>query len=448
MHTYTDIDQFVGSISMVDDSDSPTATNFNTPNEALADRTRYLLSQSGAFDTWIVGADADTTYTRQRRRTVVRVAPTALSANRTYTLGNTGAVTGDLFEVINTALVYHVTVKSAPGTVLDVLGDTHQNTSEAFEAGGRHGIFIFNGVDWDLLYSAQNGLLMKEFLADGSWVVPANYTGIALAIGCGGGGGGGGGCGQNATTGNFTTGGGGGAAGIQSVAPIFVFAEETLTITIGGPGVGGTGGAAATNGSIGGDGGHTSIVRSATTIARFHGGRGGQGGIRYTGSGTPLLASGGSRGNFAFPASGTALVNFIALPASGNIMLSPGDGGPGAPNFYTTRSGDGGYQGFDYNGTAVSGSGGLHGANDTSSQGGGGGGGGAQGPFGNGGNGGVGGAGLAGGPPGNGASGSSVSANSGAGGGGGGGGGAGSGGSTGGDGGNGGSGRLFILIPR
>lgn len=46
MHNYTDVDVFPTNIQLIDDSDSPNATNFGTTDEGLANRTRWLFNRT------------------------------------------------------------------------------------------------------------------------------------------------------------------------------------------------------------------------------------------------------------------------------------------------------------------------------------------------------------------------------------------------------------------
>lgn len=258
-----------------------------------------------------------------------------------------------------------------------------------------------------------------EYLANGSFIVPAGVNQINL-FGCGGGGaGGGGGVGANAGGG----GGGGGAPILDITLPSVPLDSCTVTI-----GAGGTAGGIAT---IGGDGVATTVIGTNLLCTFPGGGGGGLGGTNIeTNIGSDSMAPGGRAGIPNGASSGTGgggggslgkggrgAGGTTAVTAYVTAMAGGGGGGGGETTAGTKQTGYGGAASFYTNAVSTSGTG--SGCNA-------GGGGGSA--FAAGGNG----------PTTANTAGTAAAANSGAGGGGG------SSGGTGATGGAGGSGRLYI----
>ncbi len=168
-----------------------------------------------------------------------------------------------------------------------------------------------------------SGVLTKmksvNFTASGSWVVPADTTGvIALLVGGGGGGGAGGGTGAGGGGGG---GGGGGAGGGVLMESLITTPGETLTLVVGAGGAAGSGGASLDggNGAVGGD---TSITSGIWTIT-VPGGDFGNGGLLNDTTTGGLAGDGGA-------------VSIV----SGNLNALGGNGGPGSDSA-TGNSGNG-----------------------------------------------------------------------------------------------------------
>jgi prepilin-type N-terminal cleavage/methylation domain-containing protein len=168
----------------------------------------------------------------------------------------------------------------------------------------------------------------QEFLASGSWAIPATTNSfIYLAVV---GAGGGGGCGGTSGGGG---GGGGGGSGYQTIQTnLTVQPSASLTITIGQPAALGSGG----GGCIGGAGGTTSITGGGISFSEAGGGGGGgwwdaSGG----GAGGSGQCNGGSGGSFACVGGQNGSCSGGGLGGAGGPSCSPyyeggGGGGGGA----------------------------------------------------------------------------------------------------------------------
>lgn len=389
------------------------------------------------------GPDADTSWTAGGGNQIIRI-PT-LTAARSYTLGNSGATTGDRImayvEGTGSTASGYVDVKNALGTGLFRLGMVRTGTGMSEQAEGDAAEFVFAEGAWRLLRGAGAGLRSILFTSFAIWICPPGVHKI-LVFGCGGGGGGGGGR-PNSTAGNrWVSGGGGGGGAEYKCMVVDVVPGRAYEIYVG---EGGAGGVAGDSGDPGGSSGIYDPILG-DYICFFRGGQGGR--TQVTTFGISSLgiyrAHGGSPvafpnragwGNFAddivIDAVPSGVTSFgFPLPAgTGGAGNGTGDGVVGSPNSFGSFSG---------------GSGGVKGTDSGIERGGGGGGGGGAGPFGPGG---AGGAGGNGGTPTAGSAGSAAPANSGGGGGGGGSGGtAGAGSGAGGAGGAGGSGRFHIAF--
>ena len=229
------------------------------------------------------------------------------------------------------------------------------------------------GTTAQRLSSAAGTLVYFTSVSTSQWTVPANVNSVEVLVVGGGGGGG------------SDMGGGGGAGGVRYTANYPTTPGETISVTVGGGGVG----APAGQGQVRGSSGSNSVFGSITS----HGGGGGS--SRHDGSGAPAAdgASGGGaaggRGNQDFPATGSGY-------GGGNRGRSiyPGEGHDGAWST-VTRWYPGGGGGAGSPGQAAPGHGGDGVANDITGSilywGGGGGGSGYQGIGGDGGIGGGGG---------------------------------------------------------
>jgi N-acetylneuraminic acid mutarotase len=166
-----------------------------------------------------------------------------------------------------------------------------------------------------------------------SYVVPAGITSLTFKSW---GGGGGGGAGANSTGG---TGGGGGY--VQST--ISVTPGETLTIYVGGGGIGGTHNALGSKaGGGGGGGGYTSVYRGGTPLLIAAGGGGGGGsrdataggagggGGGTTGvNGTDIATNNASGGNGGTPSAGGTSPSSTGNDGTAGSSLNGGDGADG-----------------------------------------------------------------------------------------------------------------------
>ena len=375
------------------------------------------------------GADATGTYTIGNGE-IITVS--ALTADRTYTLGTTGANAGDIMEVHLVSGIFPIlTVANGGGGGgnLAKLGD---------EGVTRRGVFRYDGTNWVVHYIGARGLFVEEWNSTGTW--DCNGQEWIMLIGWGGGGGGGGGQAGDTGADIYVPGGGGGGGSIQHIKVFEPTDGTTYTVTIGGGGTGGTGG---NNGADGSD----TTFDDGTTWFTARGGGGGRTAAETVLSTDTVLTMGGypvrgmgdksaGFGDNGLMLKETGVANFQAL----RLYMPPGSGGCG--DTY------GAHYGYHNQHGANGGAGGSKGANAGTAIGGGGGGGGGPGPFADGAAGAAGGAGNAT-NGGGGGLGGNGSTNGGAGGGGGGGGG-GSPGTpgAGGTGGNGGSGKMFIVYVR
>jgi len=385
--------------------------------------------------TSVNGADADTTY-QIGTASNIRVT-SSVTANRAYTLGTTGAVTGDIFCVwaddTATKRVEVVNGGGGGGTLAYV-----SSVSDGSALVARYAEFVYDGTNWALKTASRWGNFgVAAFTASGSWTCPAGVRG-ALVVGYGGGGGGGAGASGSVSTTDCAGGGAGGGGALAGAAFWQPTAGVSYTVAVG---AGGTAGVALTPGGNGGD---SYVSNGGSSIyAIFKGAQGGYHGVSGSAS-TGAYALGAS----CVPGGEPGYSTFaMALPLSGGT--GGWNGSAGLSGSSNPGSGAGGLLTLSSY-TMVGGSGGAAGTLSGSYRGGGGGGGGMAGPGGGPGsypgNGGAGGAGNSGGAGVAGTAGASAGANTGSGGGGGGGGGCGSSsGGSGNSGGAGGSGYLAII---
>lgn len=357
-----------------------------------------------------------------------------LTAQRTYTFSNTGAVAGDIVIVSVRAASNSVVIKDAAATTLITLGAVTNSASVWAE-------FYFTGSAWVLgPTSGAKVIAGTPFTSSGNFLVPAGCTSL-LVWGFGAGGGGAGGAQGASTNSNFggMSGGGGGsaAAGLKIITGVTAGDNYTVTVP-----AGGAGGAAGLKGS---DGGNAIVTGPAGTVTF----RGGQGGGAYSPSVT--LASGQYFVPGGGPSGGTTSGTDApyVMPSSMSVGGSYPSFGLGLPGFHfggPGKSAGAGTAGTTSPENYAGGAGGAVGTTASAYQGGPGGGGGAGGPGGVGGAGGAGGNASSSGNSGAGSPGTAAGANTGAGGGGGGAGGAASGtGGAGGAGGTGGSAAILII---
>lgn len=373
------------------------------------------------------GANADSTILASAHARVYRLLST-ITANRVYTMSNTGASDGDtlIFEC-DPSFVHEVTLKDDTGATLCVLGNLDTSECQWAEV-------LWNGVHWVLMRKGGVARVRSQtFTANGTWTAPPGVT-RAIVYGYGGGGGGGGGATGSTSTNTYATGGGGGGGAVESSFVAAVTPGSSYAVVVG---AGGTGGTA---GNPGNDGGDSTFADDAGTYY-FRGAGGGRGGS--VGTNEKAFAWGGTS---AHPGTNSIIDATAGGAAAGAVFCKqPNQGGAGTSNVppSAARAGMAGASAGPGWGIATGGGVGLD--NGGNYRGGGGGGGGGSGPVNGGGDGGsgsdgqavTGDAGLAG---------DAAAANTGAGGGGGGGGGAGS--TTGGAGGNGnsgGSGRVRVV---
>jgi hypothetical protein len=382
----------------------------------------------------IDGADADTTY-GIANADAIRISDT-ISANRTYTLSNTGAATGD--EI----LIFSDRAANEFDTLLTVRNAALANLIKLGPAGrAMWARFRYNGA-WFLAEFGDGTGYSQTFTANGTFTVPDGVT-LVFVTGCGGGGGGGAGTPGTNDTDDWAPGGGGGGGAIASTVAVSVTPGAALAVVIGAGGAGGASGI----GGQGVDGGDSTF---GATLAIFAGAQGGNSYGYSTAAGTAAYCEGGRAVRLTpYHTSRQALLAPVTGYATAFQSNSPGSGGFGVSNNALTPASvsPGGVNCF---GGFAGGSGGASdGADSGSYRGGGRGGGGAGGPFGVGAGGGAGGAGNNAGPGAAGSGGAIAGNNTGAGGGGGGGGGQGStAGSNGGAGGAGGSGLIKVYWVR
>lgn len=361
--------------------------------------------------------NADASYAMSGQILYMRVGAIALTAQRAYTLQNTGAVTGDevlfFFEPSNLGS-FNVLIKDNGGTTIATLGPTGDAV---------WGEFKFMDGAWKVKRLGAFIRRMRQvFTANGNWVKPAGFVGSHVELEGHGAGGGGGGP-ANVTNGTDVYGSGGaGGAGAQLIR-CFV---DVSAVAVGGsvPVTIGTGGAAgASPGSHGGAGGDT-IFDVAPPTVQFPGGIGGSAGRLTTDASRLVMALGGTPTPNSLPNSTASGIVRQWEPITGALFvvppLLPGQGGhAGSPNTNFT------FNGALPTGQLIPGNGGIgagiagtKGTDDGTRRGGGAGGGGGAGPSGAGGNGGNGGSGNAAGVGTASSNGASAAANSGGGGGG------------------------------
>lgn len=420
-----------------------------------------VLQMSGAgriIPSNVNGTDANTTYQPNAGNHTIYVGPSAITANRVYTLGSTGIVIGDIITVKNDSTGFTITVQDGGAVVLAVLG----LASISADCDAVSASFIFLGSKWTALYfDRQPRKYSQTFNSNGTWVCPRGVTLVEL-IGYGGGGGGGGGATRAGGVSSWVPGGGAGGGAPLQRQVVSVTPGVSYAIAIGAGGVAGIAGTnAVPHAGDGGDGSPTTFGALAT----FRGGEGGFGGLSVLVSvaGSGGLMPGGRSNDLAptFSIAGQPVVIF----ADDSSMIGfwhtaqPGQGGFGrvASSSITSDLGRFQYWGIGGNSvgtstTCLGGPSGTPGADgSTAFRGGGAGGGGGAGPgtpSGSSGaapSGGNGGAGNASGFATTGTAGGSAAANTGAGGGGGGGSGDGTAPAVGGSaGGAGGSGSLVV----
>lgn len=387
-----------------------------------------LANEGRIFPTPATGANADTTYYADGGNLSIRVT-TAVTANRAYTLSNTGAVAGDQITIFSdSSFAYAISVKDNGGTTIFLLGNTSL-------CDGGWATFVYVGGAWRVQHGGQGSRFRQElFTADGTWTSPRGVT-MAWLIGVGGGGGGGGGAAGTNTVDAFGVGGSGGGGALLGMIPVTVTAETGYAVVVG---AGGTGGAAGYN--HGQPGSDTTFGSGGSTIY-FKGAGGGYASLTALTSATTLQITHGG-GPAQQPSNWTQNAIMSAATEINYPTAVPGGGGfSGNGVDATNQATDGARSTF---GNYAGGARGARGTDSTTIRGGGGGGGGGAGPFGAGGAGGAGGNGNNAGAGGAGVAGTAAGANSGAGGGGGGAGGAGTSGGAGAAGGAGGSGLLIV----
>ncbi len=383
-----------------------------------------------------IGTNFDSSYTVGGGNNVIRVT-SGISANRSYTLSATGAVTGDIVYVYcETGFTHEIAMLDQAAALLYTLGN--QGTSD-----GQWASFMYIG-GWRLFQGGQGSRYRTQtFTAGGTWTCPAGVT-TAILVGVGGGGGGASGWFGAASpqSANSGSGGGGGGGALLGSLVVTVVPTTGYVVVIG---AGGTGGAGAFATNPGGDGTDTTFG----SLAAFAGGQGGQAGMRTTNTAALEPVSFGGAATRGAPRNNTPLTPPLvsalqAVPASG-----PQCGGAG--HWHSGGSagalGNGGSAAAANSSTLYAGGNFINmGVDSSPYNGGGGGGGGGAGPYGVGAGAGAGGAANNGGAGANGSVGASAAVNTGAGGGGGGAGGYGSA-SNGqaGAGGNGGSGQLTVI---
>jgi len=230
---------------------------------SAGDTVSGLLTMSGAgriARTVVAGADSNTTYTLGSGCSIIHVD--AITANRNYTLSDTGATLGDVIEIfVESTVNYAITVKDNGSTIIAVLGWT--NDSEAPWAS-----FI-----WDGQWLPMGGIRRRDtevtFTAGGTWTCPRGVTHVRIRALGGGGGGGGGSAADWGASGNGGMGGGGGGGARMADAVVAVTPGLIYTIAIGAGGTSGTKGHYGTSsgyGGTGGDGGDTTFSSPTPTV--------------------------------------------------------------------------------------------------------------------------------------------------------------------------------------
>ena len=173
----------------------------------------------------------------------------------------------------------------------------------------------------------------QDFLASGTFNVPAGVTEIIAEM-CGGGGGGAGGAGgitvAGARNGSGGGAGGGGAPYSRFVVPVLT--DTSFSVTIGPGGAGGTGGAIATSGNVGFIGGPSGLTGNVTgrTIGT-PGSSGGERGRLNTDVTQQYCSPGGSV---------SFTIDTLGVPRNNDGPGSaPGTGGNGGRNPFVAQSG-------------------------------------------------------------------------------------------------------------
>ncbi len=101
MHPYSGADVFPGNVSLIDDSDTPLASNFDAAPSGLADRTTWLKNRTGAFR--LVGVTAGRFSDAADPATTVLQLWNAITYGPDFSVltlsGATPTLNGDLVEV-------------------------------------------------------------------------------------------------------------------------------------------------------------------------------------------------------------------------------------------------------------------------------------------------------------------------------------------------------------
>jgi hypothetical protein len=297
-----------------------TALDKTVAGDTLAGRVQ--LSGAGRIAQNVANAaDANTTYA-VGSFTELRVT-SALTANRTYTLSATGAISGDVIAIgCDVAFGFVATVLDQSSAALITIGNGSVSEASWCEA-------LYNGTGWVLRRSSKGAAFTQAFTANGTWTCPPGVTAVRL-YGCGGGGGGGGGSGAS-YSGNTVQGGAGGGGAIASHATVTVTPGASYSVTIGLGGLGGAGGANSTTGVAGSAGTDTSFGALLT----IYGAGGGAGGI-YNSTPTPPVAIGGSALRLISSGAAGTAAGQGGSNGSAGVGAAVGPMAPGAAGAYAT----------------------------------------------------------------------------------------------------------------
>lgn len=222
---------------------------------AAGDTLTGAIQLSGAgriIPSVATGPNLDSTIAVGSSNGAVQVT-SSVTANRTYTLSNSGAVTGDIISMYcDSTFLYAITVKDASNNTLFEIGNSDSND-------GTWASFIYMG-GWKVYQQAQGSRQRSvDFTDSGTWTCPRGVKNIMVYAFGGGGAGGAGG-----TAYGFQSGAGGGGS-LASWANIQVTPGTVYSVSIGAGG--------ASNGAWGSE---TSFaVQSGSILARWTGALGG-----------------------------------------------------------------------------------------------------------------------------------------------------------------------------
>lgn len=229
--------------------------------------------------TFFTAVDANADITVSDGRSIVYLG-TTLTADRTYTLKNTGAVPGDTIRFIATnTYMFKSVVKNDEGDVLGIVSAYYGNVGATSDLTA-----VFDGTQWRSPKPLKNTQVL--FNSSATWVCP--ISGLYMLRMWGGGGGGSGGTNAQNATNSWTCGGGGGGGALLRTEFIQCTEGASYSFT---RGEGGAGGGPAAEGQPGGD---SSFIGAGVEVYAFGAMGGAPGNGVVTSQDMLVAAAGGS----------------------------------------------------------------------------------------------------------------------------------------------------------